>query len=501
MDRPWTVALMFTLLWMQVNCTTGTTSKLCFPSSFMFGVATASYQIEGAWNVSGKGENIWDRYTHTRPERIFDHGTGDVAADSYHQFRQDVRLLKELGVRFYRFSMSWSRILPTGLTNEVNPDGIRYYKELIEELHKNGIEPLVTMYHWDLPQSLQDLGGWTNPVIADYFVDYAKVLLDNFGDRVKFWLTFNEPLSFCHDGYGGSDAPGDRATGMEDYLCGHTVLRAHAAVYRMFQRDYNHRITDLMGITLDMAWIEPASTSAEDKEAAEITRQFFFGWFPHPIFSKQGDYPPVMRKRIDEMSKRQNFTRSRLPHFTKEEVKMLRGACDFLGLNHYTTYLAKRVQRPLSPIPSFDDDMGVQLSQKADWPKSNSTWLKVVPWGLRKTLNWIKGTYGNPPVFITENGISLEPGLRDPRRINYIDGYLRALHAALTKDKCNVYGYTYWSLIDNFEWTRGYSERFGLYEVDYSSKQRVRTARQSAEYYSSVATTKCLPDKVSGYKL
>ncbi|RVE43159.1 hypothetical protein evm_012190 [Chilo suppressalis] len=227
----------------RVNCTTGTTSKLCFPSSFMFGVATASYQIEGAWNVSGKGENIWDRYTHTRPERIFDHGTGDVAADSYHQFRQDVRLLKELGVRFYRFSMSWSRILPTGLTNEVNPDGIRYYKELIEELHKNGIEPLVTMYHWDLPQPLQDLGGWTNPVIADYFVDYAKVLLDNFGDRVKFWLTFNEPLSFCHDGYGGSDAPGDRATGMEDYLCGHTVLRAHAAVYRMFQRDYNHRIT------------------------------------------------------------------------------------------------------------------------------------------------------------------------------------------------------------------------------------------------------------------
>ncbi|CAG9796297.1 unnamed protein product, partial [Diatraea saccharalis] len=479
----------------------GTTSKLCFPNEFLFGVATASYQIEGAWNVSGKGENIWDRYTHTRPERIFDHNTGDVAADSYHHYKQDVKLLKDLGVSFYRFSISWSRILPTGLTNEINQDGIKYYKNVIEELRRNGIEPLVTMYHWDLPQPLQDLGGWTNPVIAEYFFDYAKVLLDNFSDSVRFWLTFNEPFRFCHDGYGGSDAPGDRSSGMEDYLCAHTVLRAHGAVYRMFHRYYKPINNGLMGITLDLAWIEPASTSVEDCETAEIARQFMFGWYAHPIFTKDGNYPPVMRKLIDEMSTRQNFVRSRLPHFTMEEVEMIRGAYDFMGLNHYTTYLATKTSRPISPIPLYEADMGVKLSQNKDWPKSNSTWLKVVPWGLRKTLNWIKSTYNNPPVLITENGISLEPGLHDPRRINYIDGYLRALHAAITKDGCNVYGYTYWSLLDNFEWTRGYSERFGLFEVDYNSDERVRTPRQSAAYYSNIATTKCLPDTYSGYKL
>ncbi|XP_068626399.1 myrosinase 1-like [Battus philenor] len=466
-------------------------AEICFPPKFMFGVATAAYQIEGAWNVSGKGESIWDRYTHTHPERIFDHNNGDITDDSYHRVDEDVKLLVELGVQHYRFSISWPRILPTGLSNELNEDGIRYYSSLIDALKKHDIEPMVTMYHWDLPQCLQDLGGWTNPIIAEYFTDYARILYHYFGDRVKIWFTFNEPLSFCKEGYGGADAPAANSSGFEDYLCGHNVLRAHAKAYRLYEQEFAEQ-GGSVGIVLDFAWMEPATTSKEDQRAAETARQFTFGWFANPIFSTDGDYPPIMKQRIGEISKRQNFPRSRLPIFTPEEVQALRGAFDFLGLNHYTTYLASQGNGKIYPQPSFATDMGVVISQKPDWPKSNSTWLRVVPWGFRRVVNYIRQTYHNPPVLVTENGVSSERGARDVRRVAYVDAYLRALHAAYTEG-CDIRGYTYWSLIDNFEWTRGFSERFGLYDVDYSSKMRKRTPRLSAQYYAKVAKTRCLP--------
>ncbi|XP_026738673.1 myrosinase 1-like [Trichoplusia ni] len=474
-------------------------SKLCFHSSFAFGVATASFQIEGAWNVSGKGESIWDRYTHEHPERVFDHKNADVADGSYYKVKEDVQLLSQLGVNFYRFSISWPRILPDGLSNNVNEDGIRYYKELIEELRKNKITPVATMYHWDLPQSLQELGGWTNPIIADYFVDYARVLLDNFGDTVKVWLTFNEPLTFCENGYGGDDAPGGRSSGFEDYMCGHNVLRAHGMVYRMFDQKYRKITKGVMGITNVFPWIEPATTSREDQKAADAARQFMFGWYANPIFSQQGDYPQVMRKAVDANSKRQGFPRSRLPYFTAEEVEMIRGSFDFMGLNHYTTYLAAPGSGKISTKPSYQDDINAIITQKDEWPKSNSTWLRVVPWGFRRCLNWIKNAYNNPKILITENGVSFEAGLHDTKRVNYIDAYLRALHAAIYKDGCHVLGYTYWSLMDNFEWMRGYSERFGLYQVDYESQNLTRTPRLSAKYFSNVAKTGCLPDDYTDY--
>ncbi|XP_075977475.1 myrosinase 1-like [Anticarsia gemmatalis] len=474
-------------------------AKICFPEEFMFGVATASYQIEGAWNVSGKGESIWDRYTHEHPDRVFDHKNGDVADGSYYKYKDDVALMKQLGVGFYRFSMSWPRILPTGLSNEINEDGIRYYTELIEELRANRIIPMVTMYHWDLPQTLQDLGGWTNPVMADYFLDYAKVLLDNFADKVPIWITFNEPLSFCHDGYGGEDAPGGRASGFEDYMCGHNVLRAHGMVYDLYDREYRHRVKGGMGITLDIAWMEGITSSTEDQIAAETARQFMFGWFANPIFSKTGDYPAVMRKRIDANSKKQGFPRSRLPTFTREEVKMIRGSFDFMGVNHYTTYLVEPGDGKVQPHPSYYNDGNVKLYQLVDWPKTNSTWLRVVPWGFRKALNWIKTTYNDPLMLVTENGVSFEPGLKDVKRVQFIDSYLRSLHAAITIDKCRVKAYTYWSLLDNFEWMRGFSERFGLTEVDYDSPDLTRTPRQSFNYYKYVATTGCLPNNYADF--
>ncbi|KAJ8735897.1 hypothetical protein PYW07_007517 [Mythimna separata] len=474
-------------------------SEVCFADGFAFGVATASYQIEGAWNVSGKSESIWDRYTHEHPERIFDHNTGDVACGSYYKVKEDVQLMTQLGLSFYRFSMSWPRILPNGLSNYVNEDGIRYYKELLAELRRNHITPVVTMYHWDLPQCLQDLGGWTNPIMAEYFADYARVLLDNFGEQVKIWITFNEPVSFCEGGYGGEDAPGGKSSGFEDYMCGHNVLRAHGMVYRMFDQEYRKKYGGHMGITISFSWLEPATTSLEDRKAAETARQFNFGWFANPIFSKTGDYPPIMRTVIDTNSKRQGFPRSRLPYFTPQEVKMMRGAYDFLGLNHYTTYLVQQGTRKIRNQPSYEDDVNVKIHQKDDWPKTNSSWLRVVPWGFRKALNYVRLNYRNPKVLVTENGVSFEPGLRDTKRVNYIDAYLRSLHAAVYKDGCTVIGYTYWSLMDNFEWTRGFSERFGLYEVDYSSPNLTRTPRLSAKYFTNVAKTGCLPNNFADY--
>uniref|UniRef100_A0A2A4JUL2 beta-glucosidase n=1 Tax=Heliothis virescens TaxID=7102 RepID=A0A2A4JUL2_HELVI len=526
-------------------------SKVCFKDGFVFGVATSAYQVEGAWNVSGKGESIWDRLTHEHPEDIFDHSNGDIADGCYYKVKEDVRLMKDLGISFYSFSAIVIIIFIYLILSKVNEDGIRYYNELIDELIHNNITPALTMYHWDLPQYLGEMGGWTNPLMADYFVDYARVLLDNFGSKVKLWMTFNEPLSFCrqYDPYG-----------TKDYLCGHNVLRAHGMVYRMFEKEYRDKIGGEMSIVISFSWSEPHSDSKEDQTAAETDRQFGYGWFANPIFSEVGDYPAIMRSVVDENSKQQGFARSRLPYFTPQEVKMLRGSWDYLALNHYTTFMVKHRPKKNDSEPTYINDINVESYQKDDWPKTNSSWLKVVPWGFRKALNWIKLAYKNPKVLVTENGRSTQPGLSDidrisyideylramhsamyedgcnvvpwgfrkalnwiklayknPKvlvtengrstqpglsdidRISYIDEYLRAMHSAMYEDGCNVIGYTYWSFLDNFEWSRGYSERFGLIEVDYKSPNLTRTPRQSAKYFTNVAKTGCLPDNLADY--
>nr|XP_049692102.1 myrosinase 1 [Helicoverpa armigera] len=474
-------------------------SPVCFKDGFLFGVATAAYQIEGAWNVSGKGVSIWDKLTHEEPEKIFDHSNGDIADGSYYKVKEDVRLIKELGVSLYRFSVSWPRILPNGLSYKINEDGIRYYNEVIDELIRNNITPAITIFHWDLPQYLRDMGGWTNALMADFMVEYSRILFENFGDRVKIWMTFNEPLTFCQlSDYAGADNP--EGSGIKSYLCGHNVIRAHGMVYRMFEEEYRPKIGGEMGIVISYAWEEPYSDSEEDQAAAERARNFQFGWFAHPIFSEAGDYPPIMRSVVDKNSKEQGFPSSRLPSFTPGEVKMIKGSADFLGLNHYTTRLVQQVPKNNSN-PTSENDINVKQIIDEKWPKTGSSWLSVVPWGFRKTLNWLKVAYNNPKILVTENGMSTGPGLDDKKRIEYIDGYLRSLHDAVYEDGCNVVGYTYWSLMDNFEWKRGYSERFGLYEVDYESPNLTRTPRLSAKYYTSVAKTGCLPDSLADLEL
>ncbi|KAK9721944.1 Collagen triple helix repeat (20 copies) [Popillia japonica] len=455
--------------------------------TFWFGVASASYQVEGAWNLSGKGENIWDRLTHSNPDHISDRSNGDVACDAYHKIAEDVRNLKNLGVDVYRFSLSWSRILPTGHSNKINPDGIRYYNELIDELIRNDIKPFVTIYHWDLPQPLQEIGGWPNPLIIDHFVDFADVVFENFGDRVQFWITFNEPTLICLHGYGfGSMAPAYTQQGIVDYLCGHNLILAHAKTYRLYQDKYKKSQNGRVGITCESPWFEPVTPGDSlDELMSEKSLQTRLGWYTHPIFSEEGDYPQVMRDHIDELSEREGYSKSRLPKFTEEEVQLVKGTSDFFGLNHYTSELCTTMKWEVVG-PSHQLDVGAHCETNPEWETAASFWLKVVPWGLRKLLNWIRDEYNNPEVIITENGFSDLGGLNDCRRINYYNRYLTEVLKAIHDDDCNISGYVAWSYMDNFQWDQGYTERFGMYFVDFEDPSRPRTPKMSSQVYKNI---------------
>ncbi|KAI8424203.1 hypothetical protein MSG28_002783 [Choristoneura fumiferana] len=362
----------------SVRGAVGGPSNYSFPDGFMFGVATAAYQIEGAWNEDGKGESMWDTFLHKHPDYTPDRSNADVAADSYHKYMDDVAMIKDLGVEYYRLSISWPRLLPNGTDNNISKAGVRYYRKLIKELQSANITPVVTLFHWDLPTPLMDLGGWANPIMVNYFRDYARVAFNLFGDVVKIWTTMNEPHQHCYNGY-GSDyfAPAIKSHGVGEYLCIHYILLAHAAAYHLYDQEFKPNQKGKVGITLDAFWAKPKNNSkAEDIEAAERYLQMHVGLFAHPIYSKEGDYPDIARKRVDSISLHEGYTRSRLPTFSPEEVNALRGSSDFFGLNHYTTFL-------MSPsswektwlIPSLDSDTGVKLEQDAKWIKPGAEWF------------------------------------------------------------------------------------------------------------------------------
>ncbi|XP_045540550.1 myrosinase 1-like [Papilio machaon] len=262
-----------------------------FPSGFIFGAATAAYQIEGAWNVSDKGESIWDRFVHTNPGAVKNKENGDVAADSYHNWQQDIDIASDIGLHFYRFSVSWPRLLPTGFINIKSEDGKNYYNKLIDGLLAKGIEPVVTLYHWDLPQPIQDLGGWTNPLIADYFADYANYVFSLFGDRVKTWITINEAISVCDFAYNsGVIAPGIQEPIYGTYLCNKHILIAHAKAYRIYEKYYRPSQHGKVSFANNLLWIEPLTPA--DEELAELGLQHSAGRYSHPIYSKKGGWPP-----------------------------------------------------------------------------------------------------------------------------------------------------------------------------------------------------------------
>ncbi|NXG44262.1 LPH hydrolase, partial [Psilopogon haemacephalus] len=471
-----------------------------FPKNFRWSVATAAYQIEGGWRADGKGLSIWDKYAHT-PLKISNDDTGDVACDSYHKIEEDVEMLKSLKVSHYRFSVSWSRVLPDGTINHINEKGLNYYERLVDALLAANIMPQVTLYHWDLPQALQNVGGWENDTTVQRFKEYAELLFQRLGDKVKFWITFNEPYNTAYLGYGvGTAAPGvSIRPGQAPYVVGHNLIKAHAEAWHLYNETYRAKQGGLISIVINSDWAEPRNPhNQEDIGAAKQYLQFLLGWFAHPIF-KNGDYNEVMKTRIRERSLAQGLSQSRLPEFTESEKQRIKGTYDYFGLNHYTTVLTYKINYPAG-ILSYDSDRGVASVTDRSWLGSGSLWLKVTPFGFRKLLRWIKEEYNNPPIYVTENGIS-ERGatdLNDTWRIHYYQSYINEALKAVVLDDVDLRGYTAWTLMDNFEWAMGFDERFGLFHVNFTDPSLPRHPKASARYYSQIINCNGFPDPARG---
>ncbi|XP_053733795.1 lactase/phlorizin hydrolase-like [Synchiropus splendidus] len=469
-----------------------------FHKDFLWSTATASYQIEGGWRADGKGLSIWDKFAHT-PLRIFNDDDGDVACDSYNKVEEDVAILKQLKVTHYRFSISWSRVLPDGTTRNVNEAGLNYYHRLIDALLEANIQPHVTLYHWDLPQALQDDGGWENPNIVAKFKDYANFIFGRLGPKVKLWITINEPYNIANVGHGyGAAAPGiSFRPGTLPYIVGHNLLKAHAEAWHLYNDVYRAAQKGMISITINSDWSEPRNPyKQEDVDAARRVVQFYIGWFAHPIFN--GDYSDTMKTIIRERSFAAGLEKSRLPEFTPEEIKRIKGTYDYFGFNHYTTVLAFPVD--YGDLQHYDADRGAGTIGDRTWLDSGSSWLKVTPFGFRKILNFIKTEYGNPPIIITENGIS-ERGpvdLNDVHRSHYYEKYLNQVLKAYLLDNVDILGYTAWSLMDNLEWATGFSERFGLFYVNRSDPNLSRVAKSSVTTYSNIISCNGFPDPAAG---
>ncbi|XP_077436051.1 lactase/phlorizin hydrolase-like isoform X1 [Vanacampus margaritifer] len=477
-----------------------------FAPNFIWSTATASYQIEGGWRADGKGLSIWDKFAHT-PLRVFNDDNGDVACDSYNKMDEDVSILRQLKVTHYRFSVSWPRVLPDGTTNYVNEAGLSYYSRLVDALLDANIQPHVTLYHWDLPQALQDVGGWENETIVPKFRDYANLIFSRLGHKVKFWITINEPYNIANVGHGyGAAAPEcdlDHHPGISfrpgtlPYIVGHNLLKAHAETWHLYNDEYRSKQGGIISITINSDWSEPRNPyKQEDVDAARRVLQFYIGWFAHPVF--KGDYSDMMKTIIRERSLQAGLPKSRLPEFTAEEVQRIKGTYDYFGFNHYTTVLAFPVD--YGTLQHYDADRGAGTIADRTWLDSGSSWLKVSPSGFRRILNFIKEEYGNPPIIITENGIS-ERGpvdLNDLHRSHYYQKYINQVLKAYLLDDVDVRGYTAWSLMDNLEWATGFSERFGLFYVNHSDPKLPRVAKTSAAHYATIISCNGFPDPASG---
>lgn len=429
-----------------------------FPKDFIWGTATASYQIEGAWNKDGKGESIWDRFSHT-PGKVLDNDTGDVACDHYHRWRDDIQLMKDLGIKAYRFSIAWPRILPNG-SGKVNEAGLEFYSQLVDGLLEVGIEPYATLYHWDLPQALQDKGGWADRMVVDAFVEYVDITTRALGDRVKNWITLNEPWVSAFVGYrDGHHAPGHKDLN-EAIAASHHLLLSHGrsvSVIRKNVKDAN------VGITLNLTPQMPASQSLADRKAANYIDGYINRFFLDPLTGR--GYPEDMVKAFDNpMSFVQNGD--------MEEIAV---PVDFLGINYYTRNLVRADEKDNQPQTVFREGAMTEM----EW--------EVYPRGLYDLLGRVHFDYGFPAIYITENGAAFPDDkpvngeLHDPDRVSYIKEHLKVVNKAINIG-IPVKGYFVWSLLDNFEWSFGYSKRFGIVHVDLETQKR--TAKSSAKWYS-----------------
>ncbi|KAF8053817.1 hypothetical protein N665_1372s0005 [Sinapis alba] len=470
-----------------------------FPNGFVFGTAASAYQYEGATDEGGKSPAIWDHFSRTYPERTKMHNA-DVAIDFYHRYKDDIKLMKELNMDAFRFSISWARLIPSGkLKDGVNKEGVQFYKDLIDELLANDIQPSMTLYHWDHPQSLEEeYGGFLSHNIVEDFRDFARTCFQEFGDKVKMWTTINEPYIMTIAGYDqGNKAAGrcskwvnekchagDSST--EPYIVSHNVLLAHAAAVDEFRKckQISHDHSQI-GIVLSPRWFEPYhSDSTDDKEAAERALAYEIEWHLDPVI--HGDYPEIVKR----------YAGDKLPSFTEEESNMLRNSSDFVGVNYYTARFATHIPEIDPAKPRFKTDHHVQ------WKLTNHSGHIIGPGdierglilshpeGLRKVLNYIKDRYNNIPVYIKENGINdnddgtkpREEILKDTIRIEYHETHIQQLHKAIVEDGCDVRGYYAWSMMDNFEWEHGYTARFGLYYIDFINGLK-RYPKDSAKWF------------------
>lgn len=475
------------------------------PKGFKWGLATSSFQVEGAWDENGKAKSIWDTWTH-QEGNVVDKKTADVSADSYHRILQDIQLLKDMNVGFYRFSISWPRLLPNPHdSSDINKDAMVYYNELIDNLLEANIEPVVTLYHWDLPDYIQvKWGGWQNVSTSDRFTEYANVCYKIFGNRVKTWITFNEPREITLGGYeAGYKAPGLQISGTGTYNTTLTVLLAHAKAYHLYQNQYKRSQNGRVGIALNCDWAEAKEPTEANLAAQNRFLQWYIGIFAHPIFI--GDFPNVMKANVAAKSVKQGFRKSRLPRLDNETINMIKGTADFLGLNHYTTRYVEHHEFPVDEDhqASFTYDNDVHAWADPSWPISGSNWLHVVPWGLKKLLIWLHQEYPEmPSIWITENGVSeyVAPGTKkvnlcDKQRIFYHKTYINEMLRAIEINRVPVEGYTAWSLMDNFEWAHGYTERFGFHWVNFNSQNRERIPKASSYFFKQIVKYNGFPSQ------
>ena len=441
-----------------------------FPKGFLWGAATAAYQIEGAWNEDGKGPSVWDEFAHT-PGHIYNNQTGDVACDSYHRYRDDIALLRELNLKTYRFSIAWPRIQPTG-SGAVNDKGLDYYKRLIDDLLKAGIRPMPTLYHWDLPQALEELGGWPNRDLADRFTEYVHLVATAMGDRVKQWTIFNEPKTFTGVGYWqGRFAPG-RKEPLAFLKATHTVNLAQGQAFRALKA-INSKFE--IGGAFDVSPMFAATDSAADLAAAERSHRFQNLWFLDPPL--KGTYPTGVLPADQQ---------AELLGYKDGDDKIMRAELDWVGLNYYSRFT----------IHDAPEGNGVPgLNTRAEWGagphEKTETGLDIYPDGFYDIVKLMSRHVGKRPIEITENGIACNIGpdkdghVHDAPRIAYLQSHLRAM-AKVIRDGVPLRAYHCWSLLDNFEWARGYSMRFGLVYVDYENGQK-RTIKDSGHWYAKVA--------------
>ncbi|KAF3330105.1 beta-glucosidase 12-like protein [Carex littledalei] len=471
-------------------------NRSSFPPGFVFGTAASAYQYEGAAREGGKGPSIWDTFTHLHPDKIADGSNGDVADDFYHRYKEDIKTLKKMGMDAFRFSISWPRILPNGsLCGGINKEGINFYNNLINEILSNGMQPFVTVFHWDVPQAIEDKYlGFLSPLVIKDYVDYIDICFKEFGDRVKHWITFNEPVIFCSFGYAsgtlapGRCSPGEAGnctagnSGTEPYICGHNILLAHSAAVKLYKEQYQGTQKGKIGITLATHWFLPHSSSEADTIAATRSLDFMYGWFMNPL--TYGDYPVSMTESLG----------IRLPKFTNEQSESLKRSYDFVGINYYTTYYT--ISNPASNLlhPSYNTDSMANRTGERNGialPKPYKTsFINIYPPGLKDLMLYTKANYKNPVIYITENGVNelannslpLKEALNDIIRLSYHRNHLLALRSAI-KHGADVRGYFAWSFMDNFEWASGYTNRFGLYFVDYNNNL-TRYPKKSAVWFS-----------------